>query len=94
MRLEPIVYLSYMSSRARPISQKSAFEPFLKSVFSDNKHALQVAAASGGFLFWGGIGWSINGFAMCSAHCYAGLSQIICSYKCLDELNLISLCFF
>ena len=51
IQLEPIVYLSYMSSRARPISQKLVSEPFLKNVFSENKHALRVAAASGVFLF-------------------------------------------
>ena len=29
-KMEPIVYLSYMSSRPRPISEKWVFEPFVK----------------------------------------------------------------
>ena len=46
-KITAYVYLSYMSSCARPISEKWVFEPFLKSVFSENKHALRVAAAFG-----------------------------------------------
>ena len=46
-KITAYVYLSYMSGCARPISEKLVFEPFLKSVFSENKHALRVAAAFG-----------------------------------------------
>ena len=46
-KITAYVYLSYMSSCARPISEKWVFEPFLKSVFSENRHALRVAAAFG-----------------------------------------------
>ena len=46
-KITAYVYLSYMSSCARPISEKLVFEPFLKSWFSENKHALRVAAAFG-----------------------------------------------
>ena len=34
-KITAYVYLSYMSSCARPISEKLVFEPFLKSGFSD-----------------------------------------------------------
>ena len=46
-KITAYVYISYMSGCARPSSEKLDFEPFLKSVFSENKHALRVAAAFG-----------------------------------------------
>ena len=51
-KLTAYVYLAYMSSCARLISEKLVFEPFLKSVFSENKHALRVAAAFGEKSWW------------------------------------------
>ena len=51
IKLKPIVYLSYMSSRARPIPQKLVFESFLKNVFLRASTRCGLRQPPAGFCF-------------------------------------------
>ena len=54
-KITAYVYLSYMSSCARPISEKLVFEPFLKSWFS---YMFLVINLGNNILVYFGIFWS------------------------------------